>query len=393
MHREEDAENAEENLVGLETLKKEFADRYAREPRIFRAPGRVNLIGEHTDYNDGFVLPAALDFATYVAASVRDDRRIRVASLNFDRELEFDLDQPLQETETTWARYVQGVGLILEREGFALKGANLLIDSDVPVGAGLSSSAALEISTAYALATLSGNKLDGMRLARIGQAAEHEFAGVRSGIMDQFVSVFGKKDHAMFLDCRSMEWAAIPTVSAQFLICNTRTKHDLADGEYNKRREECEAAAAFFGKTSLRDVTLEDLDERSVGMPEILKRRARHIVTENARVVSSVEALKNGDLAAFGQLMDQSHTSMRDDFEISCSELDLMVDLARASGQVLGSRMTGGGFGGCTINLMKAGDHNDFIKKLTEQYENETGIVPEIYSCQIGDGIREVTTK
>lgn len=393
MHREEDAENAEENLVELETLKKEFADRYSREPRIFRAPGRVNLIGEHTDYNDGFVLPAALDFATYVAASVRDDRRIRVASLNFDRELEFDLDQPLQETETTWAKYVQGVGLILEREGFALQGANLLIDSDVPVGAGLSSSAALEISTAYALATLSGHKIDGMKLARIGQAVEHEFAGVRSGIMDQFVSVFGRKDHALFLDCRSMEWAAIPTSSAQFLICNTRTKHELADGEYNKRRAECEAAAAFFGKTSLRDVTLEDLDERSVGMPEIPKRRARHIVTENARVVLSVEALKNGDLAAFGQLMDQSHTSMRDDFEISCAELDLMVDLARASGEVLGSRMTGGGFGGCTINLMKTGDHTDFIKKLTEQYESKTGIVPEIYRCQIGDGVREVTTK
>lgn len=380
-------------MISILGLTDEFRARYNNEPRIFRAPGRVNLIGEHTDYNDGFVLPAALSFATYVAASVRDDRRIRVASRNFDRELEFDLDQPLQAAEKTWAKYVQGVGLILEREGFALQGANLLIDSDVPVGAGLSSSAALEISTAFALATLSGHKLDGMKLARIGQAAEHEFAGVRSGIMDQFVSVFGKKDHALFLDCRSMEWAAIPTASAQFLICNTKTKHELADGEYNKRRAECEAAAAFFGKTSLRDVTLEDLDERSVGMPEIPKRRARHIVTENARVVSSVDALKNGDLAAFGQLMDQSHTSMRDDFEISCAELDLMVDLARASGEVLGSRMTGGGFGGCTINLMTAGDHADFIKKLTEQYENKTGIVPEIYRCQIGDGVREVTTK
>lgn len=370
-----------------------FADRFGGEPRIFRAPGRVNLIGEHTDYNDGFVLPAALDFATYVAASVRDDRRIRVASLNFDRELEFDLDRPLQESEKTWAKYVQGVGLILEREGFQLRGANLLIDSDVPVGAGLSSSAALEISTAYALATLSGHEVDGMKLARIGQAAEHEFAGVRSGIMDQFVSVFGQKDHALFLDCRSMEWSAIPTSSAQFLICNTKTKHELADGEYNKRRAECEAAAAFFGKSSLRDVTREDLDERSARMPEIPKKRARHIVTENARVESSVEALKKGDLAGFGKLMNESHISMRDDFEISCPELDLMVELAHASGDVLGARMTGGGFGGCTINLMKAGDHTDFIRKMTEQYKNKTGIDSEIYTCDVGGGVGEVTPK
>ncbi|MFT3746526.1 MAG: galactokinase [Pyrinomonadaceae bacterium] len=377
----------------LERLLASFAEKFAGEPRVFHAPGRVNLIGEHTDYNDGFVLPASLDFATYVAVSVRDDRRIRVASLNFDRELEFDLDQPLQETETTWAKYVQGVGLILEREGFALRGANLLIDSDVPVGAGLSSSAALEISTAFALATLSGHKVDGMKLARIGQAAEHEFAGVRSGIMDQFVSVFGRKNHALFLDCRSMDWEPIPTSSAQFLICNTKTKHELADGEYNKRRAECEAAAAFFGKASLRDVMLEDLVERSEGMPEVPKKRAMHIVTENARVVSSVEALKSGDLAAFGQLMNESHTSMRDDFEISCAELDLMVELARSSGEVLGARMTGGGFGGCTISLMKAGDHTEFVRNVSETYTKETGIVPEIYSCEIGDGVKEVTAK
>ena len=380
-------------MMSIEGLTDEFRARYNNEPRIFRAPGRVNLIGEHTDYNDGFVLPAALSFATYVAASVRDDRRIRVASRNFDRELEFDLDQPLQAAEKTWAKYVQGVGLILEREGFALQGANLLIDSDVPVGAGLSSSAALEISTAYALATLSGHKLDGMKLARIGQTAEHEFAGVRSGIMDQFVSVFGREDHALFLDCRSMEWAAIPTSSAQFLICNTKTKHELADGEYNKRRAECEAAAAFLGRTSLRDVSIEDLNERSDGMPEVPRKRARHIVTENERVLSSVSALERGDLSAFGQLMNESHASMRDDFEISCAELDLMVELAHASGEVLGARMTGGGFGGCTINLMKAADHTEFIHQIAEKYASETGIVPEIYVCEIGGGVEEITTK
>ena len=375
----------------LDRLLESFGTRFGGEPRIFRAPGRVNLIGEHTDYNDGFVLPAALDFATYVAATVRDDRRIRVASLNFNSELEFDLDQPLQASEKTWAKYVQGVGLILEREGFELRGADLLIDSDVPVGAGLSSSAALEISTAFALATLSGHEVDGMKLARIGQLAEHEFAGVRSGIMDQFVSVFGRANHALFLDCRSMEWAEISTSPAQFLICNTKTKHELADGEYNKRRGECEAAAAFFGKSSLREVTLKDLHELSVGMPEIPKKRARHIVTENARVESSVAALRNGDLAGFGRLMNESHASMRDDFEISCAELDLMVELAHESGEILGARMTGGGFGGCTINLMKSGEHRDFVQYLSKAYTDETGIVPEIYTCKIADGVRELS--
>ena len=374
----------------LDRLRSEFGERYGGAPRIFRSPGRVNLIGEHTDYNEGFVLPAALDFATYVAGAVRDDRRIRVASLNFDRELEFNLDDPLQQTDKTWAKYVQGVALILEREGYDLRGANLLIDSDVPVGAGLSSSAALEISTAFALASLSGHKIDGMKLALIGQAAEHKFAGVNSGIMDQFVSVFGKADHALFLDCRSMEWSPVPTLSAQFLICNTKTKHDLADGEYNIRRAECEAAAAFFGKLSLRDVSLADIEIRAHEMPETTGKRARHIITENGRVLASVNALQHSDLATFGRQMNESHNSLRDDFEVSCDELDLMVELARSSGEVFGARMTGGGFGGCTINLMMPGDHRDFIKNIGAAYSGETGVIPDIYHFQIGRGVSEL---
>jgi galactokinase len=377
--------------VELEAFKREFSTRYGASPRIFRAPGRVNLIGEHTDYNEGFVLPAALTFATYVAGAAREDRRIRVASLNFDGDLEFDLDEPVSQTEKTWAKYVQGVGLILEREGYVLSGANLLIRSDVPVGAGLSSSAALEISTAFAVASLSGHEIDGMKLARIGHAAEHEFGGVRSGIMDQFVSVFGQADHALFLDCRSMEWSAIPTPSARFLICNTKTKHELADGEYNKRRAECEAAAAFFDKRSLRDVSIEDLRESSNDFPELEKKRARHIITENARVLDSVAALRAGDLTAFGKLMNESHDSLRDDFQVSCPELDLMVDLARSSGQVLGARMTGGGFGGCTVNLMKPGYPHNFIPNLTQAYTRESGIVPEVYACEIGNGVGELS--
>lgn len=377
-------------MIDLDKLKSEFNLKYGCQPRIFRAPGRVNLIGEHTDYNDGFVLPCAIDFATYVAGSRRQDRRIRVASLNFDHDLEFDLDDELQQAEKTWAKYVQGVGLILERLGYRLQGADLLIDSDVPVGAGLSSSAALEMSTAFALSTLSGHKIDGMKLAKIGQTAEHEFAGVRSGIMDQFVSVFGQPNHALFLDCRSLEWSSIPVSGAQFIICNTKAKHELAESEYNKRRTECESAAKLLGHKSLRDVSLEEFHSKSAKMPETLKKRARHVITENERVLGAVKALQNNDLNRFGALMNESHESLRDDYEVSSSELDLMVTLACKQKGFLGARMTGGGFGGCTINLISPGDHRSFTEEMQKSYHRETGIYPYIYKCEISGGVREL---
>ena len=378
-------------MIDLTNLKAAFVAKYRRDPRIFRAPGRINLIGEHTDYNEGFVLPAAIDFATYVAGTARNDRVIRVASVNFEHELEFNLDdEPIQ--ADTWAKYAQGVALILEREGYRLRGADLLIDSDVPVGAGLSSSAALEISTAFALASLSGYRIDGMELAKIGQTAEHEFARVRSGIMDQFASVFGQTNHALFLDCRSMEWEPIAVSNAQFVICNTKTKHDLAEGKYNKRRAECEAAALFFGKQSLRDVTLDEFKARSAEMPEIPRKRARHVITENDRVLGAIKALRSDDLAKFGMLMNESHESLRVDFQVSSDELDLMVNLARGQTGVLGARMTGGGFGGCTINLMAQGDHLQFVERMSENYYRVTGIIPDIYECEIGRGVCERPT-
>lgn len=377
-------------MIDIPGLRSNFEELYGSKPRIFRAPGRVNLIGEHTDYNEGFVLPAALDVATYVAAAFRDDRRIRVASLNLDDSLEFDLDDVARPVSKTWARYVQGVAMILERTGFCLRGANLLIDSDVPVGAGLSSSAALEVSTAFALATLSGHEIDGMELARIGQRAEHEFAGVRSGIMDQFASVFGQSGHALFLDCRSMNWSAVPVAKATLVVCNTKTKHDLAESEYNKRRAECEAAAAFFGHDSLRDVSIEYLESRSAGMNEVLAKRARHIVSENQRVLASVDALQTGDLPGFGKLLSASHESLRDDFEVSCRELDLMVEIAGSHHDVLGARMMGGGFGGCTINLLSAVDYADFAAHVAEAYKHQTSLVPEIFACRIADGVCEI---
>jgi galactokinase len=376
-------------VINLEDLKSEFQSRYGLEPRFFRAPGRFNLIGEHTDYNEGYVLPAAIESAAYAAAVARPDRRIRVASMNYPGAFEFDLDDP-GDVETDWTRYVQGIALILEREGFVITGAEMLIESDVPIGAGLSSSAALEISTALALSTLSGHMLDGMRLARIGQMAEHEFAGVRSGIMDQFTSVFGQPGSALFLDCRTMVWSPVQLSGARFFICNTKTKHDLAEGEYNKRRSECEEAAAFFGQKSLRDVTLEEFREREMAMMPIPRKRARHILTENERVLSSVDALRQGDLDRFAAMIDASHESLRDDFEVSSAELDIMVELAREDPRVRASRMTGGGFGGCAIALMRDGDVSGFADDIAAAYRERTGLQPEIYEGSIGGGASEV---
>lgn len=377
-------------MIDLTKLRTAFVAKYGGSPRIFRAPGRINLIGEHTDYNEGFVLPAAIDFATYVAGAMRHDRHVRVSSLNFEHELEFDLDQPSITAAASWARYVQGVALILEREGYRLRGADLLIDSDVPVGAGLSSSAALEIATAFALASMSEQKIDGMTLAKIGQAAEHEFAGVRSGIMDQFVSVHGQSGNALLLDCRSMAWTPIPISNERFIICNTKVKHDLAESEYNKRRAECEEAARFFDRESLRDVSPDEFESRAAELPAIPRKRARHIITENQRVLDAVEALRLNDLEKLGQLINESHESLRRDFEVSSDELNLMADLARGHQIVLGSRMMGGGFGGCTINLLTSGDHSDFMQKMSADYHRKTGIFPDIYECRIANGVGEI---
>ena len=377
--------------MNIENLKAEFSRRYdGASPRIFRAPGRVNLIGEHTDYNDGYVMPCAIDFATYVAAAAREDRKLRVASMNFAGEYEFDLDNPTADAAESWARYVQGVALILERDGFRLTGANLLIDSTVPIGAGLSSSAALEISNGFALASIAGAKIEKWALAKIGQRAEHEFAGVRSGIMDQFASVFGTANHALFLDCRSLDWQPIPLSSAQFIICNTKTKHDLADGEYNKRRADCEQAAALLGHKSLRDVTINEFNEKGNDLPERLLRRARHVITENVRVLAAVNSLKNGDLTKFGRLMNASHESLRMDYEVSSDELDLMVEIVRRQTGVLGARMTGGGFGGCTVNLLEAKASDEFIETVSAEYKGATGITPEIYVCRAAAGVSEI---
>ncbi len=337
-------------------LREAFEARFGDRPRIYRAPGRVNLIGEHTDYNGGFVMPAAIEFATWAAVGERNDRSLVMYSENFGETAEFDLDHHGPRPRRHWSDYALGVAVMLERAGIELRGANLLIRSTVPVGAGLSSSAALEVAVSWALAP---EPIDLTGRAKLCQRAEHEFAGVLCGIMDQFVACHARAGNALMLDCRSLEYQHVPVPRGlKIVIANSMVRHELASGEYNRRREQCAEAAVYFGK-SLREVTEADLTRAK--LPDPILRRARHVVTENARVLKAAAALDRGDLRALGELMYDSHRSLRDDFQVSCAELDTLVEIARGVEGVYGSRMTGGGFGGCTVSLV-AEDRVDALR-------------------------------
>ncbi len=379
-------------------LKDRFRQEFAGEPRLYRAPGRVNLIGEHTDYNDGFVLPAALELCTWVAASARPDRRLRIQSLSLGGAIEFDLDDPAPGPRRDWSDYVRGVAVMLVRAGQRLVGANLLIDSEVPIGSGLSSSAALEVSTGYALLDLAGVAVDRTALALCCQRAENEFVGMRCGIMDQFVSCHGAAGHALLLDCRSLTFRLAPIApSVRLVICNSMVRHELAAGEYNLRRAECERGVALLKPAlpairALRDVGMADLTAHARALPELTLRRCRHVVTENDRVLCAGAALDAGEVEEFGRLMNASHVSMRDDYEISCHELDILVELAWCVEGVLGSRMTGGGFGGCTVSMVRADAVERFRASLAAGYLAATGITCEILVCSPGDGVGAVAT-
>jgi galactokinase len=359
---------------------------------IFRAPGRVNLIGEHTDYNDGFVMPAAIGFYTYTAAGPRNDRKLCVYSMNFHEEASLELDAIDPGSKKHWSDYVRGVAGVLQQTGTPLRGTNLVIHGEVPIGSGLSSSAAIEVSSALALLANAGVEMERGRIAQVCQQAEHKYAGAFCGIMDQFVSCFGEANHAMLLDCRSLAREAIPIAAdVRIVICNTKVKHDNASGEYNARRRSCEDGVRHLQQflpaiSALRDVTMADLKQHGGNLPEITHRRCRHVITENLRVQAAGTALKNGDLAGFGKLMADSHTSLRRDYEVTCNELDLMVDLASDLPGLYGARMTGGGFGGCTVNLVQAQNVDEFHAKITEGYQRAIGIVPEIYVCSAAQG-------
>jgi galactokinase len=308
-----------------------------------------------------------------------------IASENFSEELQFDLDDPNPLPRKHWSDYPHGVAVILEKTGRRLKGASLLICGEVPLGSGLSSSAAIEVATALALLGNSGIEIDQVALAKVCQRAENEFVGMRCGIMDQFISLCGQAGHALMLDCRSLEYRLLPLPEeARLVICNTMVKHELASGEYNKRRADCEAAVRYLSRSlpfvkALRDVTSQELDQYGGGLDGTVLRRARHVVSEDERVQQAAGALASGDLRVFGQLMEQSHRSLRDDFEVSCTELDLMVKLARKVEGVYGARMTGGGFGGCTINLVKASQVDRFKDIVAQGYRQSTGLTPQIF--------------
>jgi galactokinase len=375
-------------------LEQRFVQLFGESPRIYQAPGRVNLIGEHTDYNDGFVMPAAIGFHTRAAVAPRPDRKLVIHSENYSEQVEFDLDHLPEKGEGHWSDYVVGVVKMLVRSGNKLGGANLLVDGNVPLGAGLSSSASIEVAVGYALLDLGGpNTIDRTQLALLCQQAENEFVGALCGIMDQFVASHGKRGQALLLDCRSLEYRQLPLPDdVAIAICNTMVKHSIAKGEYNQRRAECEAGVHVLSKhqpqvRALRDVTLEGLEAYGHELPEVVVRRCRHVIGENARVLKAAAALEQGELPAFGSLMLESHRSLRDDFAVSCSELDLMVELAQRVEGVYGTRMTGGGFGGCTIALVQTGCVEAFQRTVREGYEHSTGRKPEIYICAAADGV------
>jgi galactokinase len=374
----------------------EVAARFQKEfdatPRIFSAPGRVNLIGEHTDYNDGFVLPTAIGFYTRVAVSPRSDTKLILSSTEFPERLESDLTSLPRQKLGAWSDYLLGVAQALIHAGCGLPGANLLVHGEVPMGAGLSSSAALEVASALALLSMSSEKLPLKAIAKLCQAAENNFVGARVGIMDQFVSCFGKAGHALLLDCRSLDFELVPVpVEVKLVICNTMVKHQHAGGEYNRRREQCEQGVLILsnfypGIKALRDVSSAQLVAYEEEMPAVVYNRCRHIVEENARVIEAVESFRSGDLARVGSLMQDSHRSLRDLYEVSSRELDLMVEAAQGLPGFYGGRMTGGGFGGCTVNLVESNQAESFARQIAERYQEKTGIPPDVYICSPANG-------
>jgi galactokinase len=385
--------------VGMRVMDTSSLDRYfSCKPRIFCAPGRVNIIGEHTDYNDGFVMPAAIGLAARVAITPLAADVLEIHSLQFNESVEVELTAHNAKARTHWSDYVRGVALILQQSGYPLRGAKLVVDSGVPMGAGLSSSAALEIATALALLANAGISASRTEIARLCQRAENEFVGARSGIMDQFASALSRSGQVMFLDCRSLHRIYLP-FPAQFrlVVGNTMIKHQLASGEYNKRREECEHAVSLLktqlaGVTALRDVTLNHLETHRRLLNPVLFARAHHVVSENERTRKAAFALEQQDMRALGQLMQESHISLRDDYEVSCPELNAMVDVASTVRGNYGTRMMGGGFGGSTISLVEHDKVDNFVKEMKDGYLRQTGVTCECYVCSPVTGADEEAT-
>lgn len=364
-----------------------FQQLYGESPTfVIRAPGRVNLIGEHTDYNDGFVLPLAIDRAVWIALRPRSDRHVKAFLIDFNEEVEFNLDM-LSKAATSPLEYMKGVAWALQEGGYLLNGWEGVIGGDVPIGAGLSSSAALELATAKAFNAVSKFVWDEAEMAKMGRKAENQWVGVNTGIMDQMISAAGKANHALLIDCRSLETTPAPfPPNTVVVVLDTSTRRGLVGSAYNERREQCEAAARYFGVSALRDVSLAEFEAKQNGLDDTTRRRARHVITENERTIAAKDAMFKEDAVTLGQLMNASHISMRDDFEISTSALNAMVECAQGHSACYGARMTGGGFGGAAVALVDIAQVDDFVATVSKCYQDATQYKPQIYVCAATDG-------
>lgn len=370
-----------------ECVQEAFIQRFGQPAALLvRAPGRVNLIGEHTDYNDGFVLPMAIDRSVWIALRPRNDQRVLISSLEMKTSGDFSLDD-LQIGGRDWYEYLKGVAWALRGDGYNLQGWEGVMSSDVPVGAGLSSSAAIEMATARAFAQVAGFEWNPVRMAKAGRKAENDWIGVNSGIMDQMASAACQAGHALFLDCRSLRYENIPLpAGVAVVVLDTATRRGNVDSGYNERFEQCQAAARHFGVKALRDVNPQDLLEKGQGLNEVVYRRARHVVTENQRVLEAIDAMRAGNVEKLGALLDASHVSMRDDFEITNDALNIMVSIARRQPGCYGARMTGGGFGGCAMALVDVGKAESFAATVAPKYETDFGLTPNVYICHPSQG-------
>jgi len=373
-----------------------FAEKFGRTATVaVVAPGRVNLIGEHTDYQNGFVMPLAIERQMVMAAAPREDGLVRAASTMSDEIAEFGVSADLGKGDPKWSNYVRGPVALMAAKGFETTGFDVLLDSTVPLGSGLSSSAALEVATATLVEALAGKQIDKVQKALLCQKAEHDFADTPCGIMDQFISVMGQLGHALLIDCRSHETTAVPIDPAEvaIVIANSNCPHELSGGEYAERRQQAEACAAALGVETLRDATIEQLEEKKSDLDDVIYRRGRHIIGENLRTTLAAESLQRSDWDKVGAYMFASHNSLRDDFEVSTPELDKLVELAEqktGAGGVIGARMTGGGFGGCTVTLVKADKAEEVGAYLEAEYKKATGIDATVFVTTPADGARQL---
>ncbi|WP_130834444.1 galactokinase [[Erwinia] mediterraneensis] len=373
------------------TTQQIFTEKFGYQPtHTIQAPGRVNLIGEHTDYNDGFVLPCAIDYQTVISCAKRDDRQVRVIAADYDNaEDQFSLDAPIMSVrKPMWANYVRGVVKHLQQRNPAFGGADMVISGNVPQGAGLSSSASLEVAVGTLFQQLYHLPLDGAEIALNGQEAENQFVGCNCGIMDQLISALGKKDHAMLLDCRSLSTRPVPMPSdIAVVIINSNFRRSLVGSEYNTRREQCETGARFFAQPALRDVDIAQFQAVEHELDPQVAKRVRHVLTENARTLEAADALSKGDLKRMGELMAESHASMRDDFEITVPPIDTLVEIVKSViGDRGGVRMTGGGFGGCVVALMPLDLVDEVKAAVAERYEAQTGLKESFWVCKASEG-------